>query len=366
MGISPSSVTQNGVTATLTLSGSTVTVTVSSTNLSWRINGTNSGGDHGTYYIQENRNYSGTFIAQDGHSYAFQVCSSSGTWSNGSIFTVSFGGSGSGGSSGGDNTGGTVSTTTILYVNAGVGCSVSVKLVDVYGNLTEPTLISLYDYNDYFQFYGRFYRYDNLKIEVSAIDGYELDSYGEFNYDVENATYNSSNDTWEVKYNAASVEIYVTATPVNPDINIVHRKAGYLSAITDAGVNLNISRTKTSDSAIADGSYIGELTNGKHAYCNGYHRVIYPIWAEDYFIVQTELLDGYVLSSIEHGGHLLESENSDELYLPSYGTWGQIEAFSVQVDKPESGGDIGGGTGSESTRYVYRVYIDNGTSWVPL
>lgn len=89
MGISPSSVSQSGVTARLELSGSTVTVNVSSTSSYWRINGTNSGGDHGTYYINENKNSSGSFTAEDNHKYAFQVISG-GTWSDGAIFTVEF------------------------------------------------------------------------------------------------------------------------------------------------------------------------------------------------------------------------------------------------------------------------------------
>lgn len=99
----PESVAQNGVTAYLSISGSTVTVEVSRTDLFWRINGTNSGGDHGTYYIEENKNSSGSFTAEDDHTYAFQVCSSSGNWSDGDFFTVSLD---SGGDSGDDNGGG--------------------------------------------------------------------------------------------------------------------------------------------------------------------------------------------------------------------------------------------------------------------
>lgn len=101
--IYPESGTQNGVTATFTISGSTVTVTVSSTSLSWRINGTNSGGDHGTYYIGENRNSSGSFTAEDNHTYAFQVCSSSGYWSDGAFFTVNLGSGEDVGGGGGDS-----------------------------------------------------------------------------------------------------------------------------------------------------------------------------------------------------------------------------------------------------------------------
>jgi hypothetical protein len=66
--------------------------------LFWRINGTKSGGDHGTYYIYDTKDGVATFTAQNGHKYAFQVCSAGGNWSNGIIFTVDLD---SGGSSGG-------------------------------------------------------------------------------------------------------------------------------------------------------------------------------------------------------------------------------------------------------------------------
>ena len=102
MAIAPSSGTQNGVTGWFSLSGSTVTVTVSSTSLFWRINGTKSGGDHGTYYIYDTKDGSATFTAENGHSYAFQVCSAGGNWSLGAIFTVDFdSGEGSTGGNGG-------------------------------------------------------------------------------------------------------------------------------------------------------------------------------------------------------------------------------------------------------------------------
>ena len=88
MAISPSSVTQNGVTATLTLSGSTVTVKVSSTNLFWRVRGRN---PDTTHYITETKASSATFTCnEDGKEFAFQVCSSSGSWSTGEFFTVEF------------------------------------------------------------------------------------------------------------------------------------------------------------------------------------------------------------------------------------------------------------------------------------
>ena len=68
MAISPSSVTVNGVTATISLSGSTVTVSVSSTSLYWRVRGQN---PDTTHYITETRSSSASFTATDGKNYVF-------------------------------------------------------------------------------------------------------------------------------------------------------------------------------------------------------------------------------------------------------------------------------------------------------
>lgn len=89
MAISPSSVTVNGVTATISLSGSTVTVSVSSTSLYWRVRGQN---PDTTHYIKETRSSSASFTATDGKNYVFQVCTSGGSWTGGTngLFTVTF------------------------------------------------------------------------------------------------------------------------------------------------------------------------------------------------------------------------------------------------------------------------------------
>lgn len=127
MAISVGSVTQNGVTGYLSLSGSVVTITVSSTHLSWRINGTKSAGDHhsqtGSFYVNENRNSSATFVAEDNHTYAFQVASG-GSWSDGDFFTVYLDSGNTGGSTGG-GTGGVAWGFSAKDIYFGDNCSVT-------------------------------------------------------------------------------------------------------------------------------------------------------------------------------------------------------------------------------------------------
>lgn len=138
MAISPSSVTQNGVTATITISGSTVTVEVSSTSLFWRVRGRASDNDS-THYITETRDSSATFTAVDGKTYMFQVCSSSGTWSNGASFKVEF-----------DYT---------LTISKGTGTSITVKRNGT--TLSNGATIQ---------------KGDSLTITISANTGYDLAS----------------------------------------------------------------------------------------------------------------------------------------------------------------------------------------------
>lgn len=209
MGISPSSVTQNGVTAWLTLSDSTVTVSVSSMSYSWRINGTNSGGDHGTYYIRENRNAEDSFEAEDGHKYAFQVCSSSGNWSNGAVFTVTFDDSGGGGGDGGGS--GEWENTLYIEDNGVTTITVERTWSDV-GNYSYKNgstgKVYLSD-NSYI-----YYPSDRFVITASPKDGYEIDYYdnGEPFY-TENLTrfYSESDGVYRYKL-TYSGDSYVTAT----------------------------------------------------------------------------------------------------------------------------------------------------------
>lgn len=136
MAVSPSSVTQNGVTATITLSGSTVTVKVSGTSLFWRVRGRN---PDTTHYITERKDSSATFTATDGKEYAFQVCSSSGSWSSGAFFTVTF--------------------DYKLTISQGTGTKITVK--------RNGTTLS----NG-----ATLYKGDSLSITISANTGYDLSS----------------------------------------------------------------------------------------------------------------------------------------------------------------------------------------------
>ena len=156
MAISPSSVSQNGVTATLTLSGSTVTVNVSSTSLFWRVRGRN---PDTTHYITENRNSSGSFTcSEDGKEFAFQVCSSSGSWSSGDFFTVNF-----------DYT---------LTISQGTGTSITVKRNGT--TLSNGATIK---------------PGDSLSITISASTGYNISSSSH-----SNGTYTVSGDVYVYAY----------------------------------------------------------------------------------------------------------------------------------------------------------------------
>ncbi len=198
MAISPSSGSQNGVTATFTLSGSEVIVEVSSTSLYWRINGTKSGGDHGTYYIKENRNDSGSFEAEDGHDYAFQVCSSGGTWSNGLIFEVEF--------------------DRELTIDQGTGTTITVKRNGT--TLWDGATIK---------------KGDKLTITISANEGYELTDQS-----------HTSGSTITV-----SDDVYVYAT--------AKKKTYKLSISEGTGTNVSVTRdgiTLSNGSTIAHGDYL--------------------------------------------------------------------------------------------------------------
>ena len=213
MGISPSSGTQNGVTAWFSLSGSTVTVEVSSMSYSWRINGTNSGGDHGTYYIGENRNAEGSFEAEDGHSYAFQVASG-GSWSNGLIFTVTFDSGGGDEGGGGDDDG----SDDYYYIHIESGNGVKeLKVIRTWSNAWDSynpsyTQEPMHDGD-------KIYYMDSFKIVPSALPGYALNTYnisGETtNFYVKNLLHdNLTHDTWRTK-NPDDVYISATATPIS-------------------------------------------------------------------------------------------------------------------------------------------------------
>lgn len=144
--------------------GPEVTVTITASNVAtWRIRG--KGSDTTQYYVGTGGTTSGTFDAEDGKSYAFQIYSNVyKTYSDGAFFTVDFGGDDdSGGSSGGSSSGylklelyegeGTWLEVTRTWTNnaedntkLGNGSSVAIK-------------------------------HDVLKIEAFAEDGYDLDYY---------------------------------------------------------------------------------------------------------------------------------------------------------------------------------------------
>lgn len=233
MAIYPSSVTQNGVTATLTLSGSTVTVTVSGTNLYWRINGTNYSGTHGTHYIPQNKNASGTFVAEDGLRYAFQVCSSSGTWSNGASFDVSFG------SDSGDS-----GMEYHLWVKDAEGATVTVYKYyedgDAYIDETNNRLEGILGGELWYGYPVQ--PYDYLKFDIVALPGYAL---GET--ESEGLQYDESLDAWCFIPDLTEEEPWLLATA---------KKTYNLSISQGTGTTISVKRngvTLSNGATITDG-----------------------------------------------------------------------------------------------------------------
>lgn len=285
MGINPSSVTQNGVTAWLTLSGSTVTVEVSSMSYSWRINGTNSGGDHGTYYIKENRNASGSFtVSDDNHTYAFQVASG-GRWSDGAPFTVTFdsGGGDSGGGGDGDSGG-----SYILTIAQGTGTELTVKRTwDESGHVGTGIIFPTsdgYPIAEYPIVHG-----DNHEIEAKAKDGYELDSYKydattTLGFKVTNLTRKYEETDKVYRYTLTSdgnARIESTATP----------KQYKLTISEGAGSNLTVTRISSNHN---NGSS-GQLVNGA------------AIYHDDKLQITCDVDTGYETPSIKIGDTTLSS-----------------------------------------------------------
>lgn len=286
--IYPESGAQNGVTATFTISGSTVTVKVSSTNLYWRINGTNSGGDHGTYYIGENRNSSGSFTAEDGHAYAFQVCSSSGTWSNGLIFYVNI--DFSGGSSGGDDSGGSSSggTNDGLKTYTVTALGVTAEVTYTSGPEVTITIKSWSGYSSipYWRVKGVYSEGDaNTYLEQNNKSSNSFDAYGGYDDGGKNYIFQvCKNGSWNNDGGNASkfhVDFSLSGDGSGGDVAdsyIIHFNEG-------EGTNLTVTRTSSAYGATGT------------MYANG--DIYYDdIWANDRFEIVVEAQEGYQLNEL--------------------------------------------------------------------
>ena len=285
--IYPESGTQNGVTATFTISGSTVTVKVSSTSLYWRINGTSSGGDHGTYYISENRNSSGSFTAEDGHAYAFQVCSSSGTWSDGLIFYVNIdsGGGSSGDDSGGSSSGGTndglkTYTVTALGVTAEVtytsGPEVTITIKSWSGYSSIPYWrvkgrASQGDYNTYLS------QTNASKASFDSYDGYN-DGGKEYTFQV------CRNGTWG--NDSGENSVFLVDFSLSGDGSGGEIVDSYTLYFNEGeGTNLTVTRTSSSYGVT------GVIYENGNIYYD-------DIWANDCFEIVVEAQEGYQLNEL--------------------------------------------------------------------
>lgn len=339
----PTSGTQNGVTATFNISGSTVTVKVSNTNLSWRINGTNSGGDHGTYYISENRNSSGSFTAKDGHAYAFQVCSSSGTWSNGLIFYVNIGsgGSSSGGGSGGSSGGGTNSGLKTYTVTA---LGVTAEVTYTSGPEVTITIKSWSGYNSipYWRVKGRASQGDyNTYLSQTNASKASFDSYDGYNDGGKEYTFQvCRNGTWGNDNGENSVFLvdFSLSGDGSGGGEVVDSYTMYFNE--GEGTNLTVTRTSSAYGAIGT------------MYANG--DVYYDdIWANDSFEIVIEAQEGYQLNELIVDG--LQYTNG--VYTFSGNGNASITTSSTLI---ASARIFNKDTSSWNT---YAPYIYNGSSW---
>lgn len=215
-----------GVSATITWdTGPTVTVTITGnagygSRAYWRVTGTNSGGDYSTHYIPQTNNDSGTFDAENGHSYAFQaIWGSENGISNGDVFTVNFD-SGGGDPGGGDDT----HTSVTLHVNEGEGSKVTVIRTwsnnsnNYYSNTGGVMYKDGVMHDNTIWFDGDFF-----EIAVEAEDGYELDYYSlngnTVPFSADNLYYESAGEIIsDSRYRLAidaDLTITTTATPIS-------------------------------------------------------------------------------------------------------------------------------------------------------
>lgn len=231
---SQETVSESGVTATLSCDyDGTVTVEVSSTSYYWRINGTKSGGDHGTYYIYDTKEYSDSFSADNNHNYAFQVCVS-GNWSNGKVFNVQFedyddeGGDDSGGG------GGSSGSSYFLTIKQGVGTRLTVirSWDETLQETIEDPIFSPEDGYDPISF-SVIPNKDNHEIECEPEEGYELDYYNydsstQLGFKVTNLTrkYNEKDQVYRyVVSSNADARIESTAKPKQYELTLETAKA---------------------------------------------------------------------------------------------------------------------------------------------
>lgn len=292
-----------------------VTVTITSANIvTWRIRG--QGSDATEYCVGVGGARSGTFVAEDGKSYVFQIYSQTySTYSDGDVFTIDFDSSGDSGDSGGT----VISPTYKLHINQGEGTRVTVvrtwndaELKGEYAIMTDGSTIA---YHDVFE------------IAVEALDGYALNYYtlGSNTVAFSSTNLSVTSDGRYIVPNYADVYITTSATV----------KSYKLSASADVGSWVTVKRTNSKTS----GASTGVLSNG---------AIIYHF---DTLEIEVGVESGYDIADTVVTGC---TENDD-------GTFTVIGDVSVSV-LTELLGLIYIDNGTTFTPCL--IYIDNGTDWV--
>lgn len=294
--------------------GPKVTVSITSMNVvTWRIRGR--GSDTREYCVGTGGARTGTFEAEDGKDYVFQIYSQAfKTYSDGDVFTVDFGSSG--GDSGDSGDSGDDDDERIVR-HLSVITDDGIESVNVYKSWDEANGNHGEDMSNG----GWIYSMDDcIHVEISDIKvkpGYTLDTYSypdgiSRGYKVYNLTLVTDGvHTWSLanKWSDASITFSTT----------IH---SYKLTISEGeGASINVTRT---DSRNPDAS-IGKLSNGDTIY--HYDDLEISITAEPGYEIQLKTIDG--------------EEITEDIFL-----------YTVS-------GDTSVGA---TTRLLGMVYIDNGTT----
>lgn len=294
--------TLGGITVTADIyydSGPEVIVKVSRTDLPWRINGTKSGGDHGTYYISQNNDSVRSFNSyEDVHNYAFQICYS-GSWSNGDVFTVNFGDDGSGDDDEGGGGYGDSSAPRVLQLEQGEGTSLYVQFW------------ASSQYDQWEGFRGneaaiiRYNGIDAIRVITEAQEGYELDYY--------------DNDGLTLGYRLENLEYYMH-DPVDPNtiyfrlasdgdakiVSTAHRIGG------DGDEYTNTLYFEQGEGTVLSAYFVNESHPQAFEDFNGTTSAIMRYNGVDEVFIKIEASDGYEL---EYYDHVVYYEYPDDYWV---------------------------------------------------
>ena len=269
--------------------GPTVTVKISynSNGDGWRIRGRNP--DTTEYLVCSGGTWTGTFDAENGKDYVFQVYFGvQGSYSDGQVFTVNFdnnGGSSGGGTSGGGSSGGGSSSSTgpfTLYINEGVGTELQVMR----SWPPERTCHTPLETGEPIYCDGE----DTFYFLVEVLDGYELDTYDYYGVDaplyIENFSYyltdeNNPDIIYFQLENYGNASVTSSATPNQYKLTISE----------SAGSTLTVTRISTNHKSAS----IGTISNGSPIYHDDVLQITYNIdtgYSSDVKIGNTTISSG--------------------------------------------------------------------------